>query len=152
MDNRSDFPVLICPSQCTCLQSSQFWAANHDMLNLFGSDREFLEKPFWYISFLHHGRWSAPSVLQFYHAEHHDVALSWWHSSGLREYPIAIGEDVGWMSFLSRDVHKCNKLFLDVNKEGILSLALLELFRITQNSSTLPMARIIFFDSSLNGL
>ena len=49
-----------------------------------------------------------------------------------REHPIAIGEDVGWIHFLSRDVHKCNKLFLDSNKEGILSIALLEFFRITQ--------------------
>ena len=31
----------------------------------------------------------------------------------------------------SRDVHKCNKLFLDANKEGILSIAPLELLRKT---------------------
>ena len=49
---------------------------------------------------------------------------SWWHSSGLREHPIAIGEDVGWIHFLSRDVHKCNKLFLGSSKEGILCIAL----------------------------
>ena len=48
---------------------------------------------------------------------------SWWHSSGLREHPIAIGEDVGWIHFLWRDAHKCNKLFLDSNIEGILSIA-----------------------------
>ena len=36
--------------------------------------------------------------------------------------------------FLSRDVHKCSKLCLDSNKEGILSIALWELFRITQKA------------------
>ena len=33
---------------------------------------------------------------------------------------------------LSRDAHKCSKLFPDSNKEGILSIALWELFRTTQ--------------------
>ena len=43
-----------------------------------------------------------------------------------REHPVAIGADVGWIHFLSRDVQKCNELFLDSNKEGILSIALLK--------------------------
>ena len=71
MDNRSDLPVLNCPSQCTFLQSSQFWAANHDMLSLSGSDREFLQISFWDISFEHCELWNALSVLQFCRAEHH---------------------------------------------------------------------------------
>ena len=50
MDNRSGLPVLICPSQCTFLQSSQFWAANHDTPNPPGSHREFLQISFWDIS------------------------------------------------------------------------------------------------------
>ena len=64
--------------------------------------------------------------------------------AGLREYPIAIGEDVGWFSFLSRDVHKCNKPFLESNKEGILSIALLELFRTARTTLHCP-----FHESSL---
>ena len=52
--------------------------------------------------------------------------------SPLREHPIAIGEDVGWIRFPARDVHKCNRPFLDSSKEGILSIAPLELFRTTQ--------------------
>ena len=40
--------------------------------------------------------------------------------------------------FLSRDVHKCNRLFLDSNKEGILSIALWELFRINQIAPHCP--------------
>ena len=102
--------------------------------------------PFWYISFLNCGRWSAPFVLQFSHAQRHEVVPSSWHSSGLREHPIANGEDVGWIHFLKRDVHKCNKRFLDSKKECILSIALLEFVSHNSNSSTLPMSRIIFFD------
>ena len=41
-------------------------------------------------------------------------------------------ENVGWIRFPSRDVHKCNRLFIGSNEEGILSIALLELFRITR--------------------
>ena len=43
MGNWSGFLLLICPSRCTSPQSSQFLVANHDMLNLVGSDREFLQ-------------------------------------------------------------------------------------------------------------
>ena len=111
------------------------YLSSHDFFlkkNLSESDREFLQNPFWYISFLNYGRRSAPFVLQFSHDDCHEVAPFWWHSSGLREYPIAIGEYVGWIYFLSRDVHKCSKLCLDFNKQGILSTALWELFRITR--------------------
>ena len=41
MGNRSGVPVLICPSRCISPQSSEFSVADHDMLNLVGSDREF---------------------------------------------------------------------------------------------------------------
>ena len=41
-------------------------------------------------------------------------------------------------NFLSRDVHKCNKLFLDSNKEGILSIALLEKLRTTRITLRCP--------------
>ena len=78
--------------------------------------------------------------------------------SVLREYPIAIGEDVGWIHFLSRDAHKCSERCLNSTKEGILSIALWE-FHCTlgivshnSNSSTLPMSRIIFLDFSMDGL
>ena len=59
-------------------------------------------------------------------------------SAGLRKHPVAIGENFGWIHFLSRDVHKCNKGFLDSNEEGILNIALLELFRITQTTLHCP--------------
>ena len=45
---------------------------------------------------------------------------------------MSIGRYLGWIDSLSRDVHKCNKLFLDSYEEGILSIAPLELFRRTQ--------------------
>ena len=41
-------------------------------------------------------------------------------------------EYVGWIDFLSRDAHKCSKKCLDSNKEGILSIALKKLSRVTQ--------------------
>ena len=77
MGNRSGLPVQICPSQCTLLLSSQFSAANHYILSLFGSDREFLQISFWDISFEHCGLWHALSVLQFCRAEHLEVVPSW---------------------------------------------------------------------------
>ena len=139
MGNRSGFPVLICPSRCTSPLSSQFWVANHDMLNLVGSDREFLQISFWYISFEHCGPWNALSVLQFCRAEQLEVAPSWWRSSGLRKRPNAIGENFGWIHFLSRDVHECNRQFLDSNKESILSVALSVLFRTTRITLHCPI-------------
>ena len=61
-----------------------------------------------------------------------DVVLDW------ENVQIAIGENVGWLHFLSRDVHKCNGQFLDSNKEGILSIVLLELFRTARTSLHCP--------------
>ena len=84
------------------------------------------------------------SVLHFCRAEHLEVAPSWWRGPGLRKRPVAIGENFGWIYFLSRDVHKCNRLFLDSNKEGILSIALLELFRMVRATLHCP-----FHESSL---
>ena len=85
-------------------------------------------------------------------SEHLKVAPSWQRSSRLRKRPIAIDENVGWIHFLSRDVHKCNRLFLDSNTERILGIALLEFSRIDWNSFALSMSWIIFFDFSLNGM
>ena len=55
-------------------------------------------------------------------------------SSELRKHSVAIGENVGWIRFQPRDVHKCNRQFLDSNKEGILSIALSDLFRIARTT------------------
>ena len=107
------------------------------MLNLVGSDREFLLISFWDISSAYCGLWNAP-VLQCCRAEHLEVASSWWRSSGLRQRPVAIGDNFGWIHFLSRDVHKRSGQFLDSNKEGILSFALLELFRIARTTLHCP--------------
>ena len=83
------------------------------------------------------------SVLPFLAPRGRSFLMTWFGIE--RERPIAIGEDVGWMHFLSKDVHKCNKLFLDSNKEGILSIALLVLFRITRITLHCP-----FHGSSLS--
>ena len=140
------------PSRCILLQSDQFWVVSHEIKKSCWKRSWIPSKPFWFTSFLNIGRWSAPSVLQFYHDDCHVVALSFWHSSGLRKHPIAIGVNFGWLYFFSRDVRKCNRQFLDSNKEGILSIALWELFSHNSNSFTLPMSRIVFFDFSINGL
>ena len=50
----------------------------------------------------------------------------------MRKRPIAIGENVGWLHFLSRDVHKCSGQFLHSNKEGTLSIAPLEVEEVEQ--------------------
>ena len=94
-----------------------FWVAKHEKLDLVGSDSEFHQISFWYISSAQCGPRNAVSVPQFCWAEHHEVAPYWWRSAGLRKHPVAIGENVGWIRFPSRDVHKCNKLFLDSNKK-----------------------------------
>ena len=65
---------------------------------------------------------------------------------------VVLGYIFGWISFLSRDVHKCNKLILDSNKESILSIALLGMVSHNSNNSTLPSSRIIAFELLLNGL
>ena len=131
MGSRSGFLVPIYPLRCTSPRSNQFRVANHDTLDLAGNDREFLRNFCWYISSARCRPRNALSVPHFCRAEHHEVAPSWWRSAGLREHPVAIGEIFDWLHFLSRDVHKCNSLFLDSNKEGILRVALLELFYIT---------------------
>ena len=55
MDGRSGLPAPIYPFRCTSPRSNQFWVANHDMLSLVGSDREFHQNSFWYISSSHCG-------------------------------------------------------------------------------------------------
>ena len=122
IDNRSILLVPIYQLRYISPRSSQFWVANHDILDLVGNDREFQQNSSWYISSARCGRRNAQS----------GVATSWWHSSGLREHPIAIGEDVGWIRCQPRDVHKCNRSLLDSHEERILSIALLLLFRITR--------------------
>ena len=104
------------------LGPNQFWVANHDMLSIFGSDREFYQSSLWYISSSHCGQRNALLVLQFHRTEHHEVVFSWWHSLGLRQRPIASGEDVGWILFLLGNIHKCKKLFLDSNEEAFREL------------------------------
>ena len=81
---------------------------------------------------VHCGLWNALSVPQLCRAEHYEVAPFLWCSSRLRKRPIAMDENVGWVHFLSRDVHKCNRSFLDSNREDIEKIALSELFRTTQ--------------------
>ena len=65
--------------------------------------------------------------------------------SPLLDDAVAFGEICGWIRFQPRDVHKCNGLFLDSNKEDILSIALLELFRTTRTTLHCP-----FHESSLS--
>ncbi len=139
MGSRSGLPVPIYPSRCTSPRSSQFWVANHDILNLVGNDREFHQNCFWYISSARCGPRNALSVPQSCRSEHHEVDPFWWRSPELRELPVATGEKFGWIRFQPRDVHKCNGLFLDSNKEGILSIALSELFRITRITPHCPI-------------
>ena len=43
----------------------------------------------------------------------------------------SVGTSTGFTYFLSRDAHKWSKRCLDSSKEGILSIALQELYRIT---------------------
>ena len=106
--------------------------ANHDISSLSESDREFHQNSFWYISSARCGPRNVLCVPQFCRAEHHEVAPFWWRSAGLRKHPVAIGENVDWIRFQPKDVHMCNRSLLDSNKEGILSIVLLELFRITR--------------------
>ena len=70
----------------------------------------------------------------------------------MKKHPVAIGENFGWIRFQLRDVHKCNRLFLDSNKKNFLSIGLLELFRITRITLHQPFPRIIAFDSFLSGV
>ena len=134
--------VLIGPSRCTSPQASQFWVANHDTLNLVGSDRDFLQISFWDISSAHCGPRNALSLPQFCRADDHEVAPAfWWRSAGLRKHPVAIGENFGWIRFQPRVVHKCNRVLLDFNREDILSIALLELFRTTRITLSCPIRR-----------
>ena len=133
------------------LSPANYWVANHDLLDLVGNDREFHSNSFWYISSWRYELWSAPSVRLFCRAEHRGVSPSWWRSAGWREHPVAIDQHFDWIRFQPRDVHKCNRSLLDSNKEGILSIALSELFRITRITSHYPNSRIISFESSLNG-
>ena len=68
-----------------------------------------------------------------------DVVRDW------ESIPVVIGEKCGWIRFHVGDVHKCNRLFLESNTEGILSIALLELFRTTRTTLHCP-----FHESSLS--
>ena len=69
------------------LGPANFWVANHEKLNLVGSDREFHQNSFCHISFAHCGPRNAVSVPQFCRAEHHEVVPFWWRSAGLRKHP-----------------------------------------------------------------
>ena len=87
MGNRSDFPVLICPSRCNSPQSSQFWVAKHDAVDLVERDREFLQISFWDISSVHCGPQNALSVRRFRRAEHRGVFPSWWRNTEMERAP-----------------------------------------------------------------
>ena len=127
-------------------RSSQFLVANHDVLNLVGSDREFHQNSFWYISSARCGPRNAVSVPQFCHAEHHEVAASWWCSAGLRKHPVAIGwKNLAGFAFNQEMYTSAIDHSLIPIKEGIQSTALLELFRITRITLHCP-----FHESSLS--
>ena len=89
---------------------------------------------FWNISSTHCGAWNVHSVLQFCRAEHLEVARSWWRSSWLRKHPVAI-------VFLLVFVFFEDRRFFDAVALGIVSQ--------NSNNSTLPISRIIVFDSTL---
>ena len=145
MDNRSGLPVPIYPLRCTSPRSSKFWVANHDMLNLVGSDREFIQISFWDISSAHCGPQTALSVRRFCRAEHRGVSPSWWCSAELRKHPVAIDKNFDWVRLQPRDVQRCKRSLLDSNKQSnLLSIALLELFPITRITLNCP-----FHESSL---
>ena len=55
MGSRSGLPVPIYPLRCTSPRSSQYWVANHDILDVVGSDRELHQISFWDISSAHCG-------------------------------------------------------------------------------------------------
>ena len=153
IDGNGGLPVPIYPLRCTFPPSIQFWVASHGKLGLVGNDHEFLHNLFRDISSARCGPRNALSVPQFCRAEHHEVAPSRWRSAGLRKRPIAIDENVGWIRFPSRDVHKCNRLFLDSNKEGIQSIALtFGIVSHNSNDSTLSISRNVAFESWLNRL
>ena len=94
--------VFLCQftNRCTSPRSSQFWVANHDILNFVRSDREFHQHSFCYISLEHCGPRNAVSVRQFCRAEHHEVAPFWWRGAGLKKHPVAICLNCGWIRFL----------------------------------------------------
>ena len=55
-----------CPSGCILLQFDQFWVANHEMLNLSGRGREFVQNSFRCISFSNYGQYCAgPNAFWF---------------------------------------------------------------------------------------
>ena len=144
--SRSGLPVPIYPLQCTSPQCSQFWVVNHDILDLVENDREFHEIFFWYISSARCGPQSALSVLRFCRAEHRGgltflMTLCGMERTSSRHWCKIFD----WIRSQPRDVHKCNRSLLDSNKEGILKIALLELFRITRITLHCP-----FHKSSLS--
>ena len=91
--------VRVYPLQCKSPRFSQFWVANHDILDLVGNDREFL-----HISPARCGPQNAPSVRRFCRAEHRGVSLSWWRSAELREHPVAINSNFDWIRFQPREM------------------------------------------------
>ena len=118
IDKKSDLLVPICPSHCTSVQSFNFqlrittcWVFQETIVNFF-------QISYWDISFEHCGLWNAPSVLQFYRVEHVKVVSSWQRSAGLGKRPSVIDENVGWLHFPSRDVHKIYRQFLIPTKKA----------------------------------
>ena len=133
MGSRSGLPVPIYLSIAMHFSSVQpilSCDANHDILDLVGNGREFHHNSFWYISSAHCGPQNALSVPQFCRA-------------GWRGHPIAIDQHFDWIRCQPRDVHKCNRSLLDCTFGIVLH---------NSKNSTLPISRIIAFESSLNGL
>ena len=83
-------PVPYYPLRCTSPRSSQFWVANHNLLDLVGNDRELHSNSFWYIFSARCGPQNALSVSRFCCAKIREVSPSWWSSAGWREHPVAI--------------------------------------------------------------
>ena len=90
--NKSGFLVPVCPYRCAPLLSP----ANYDMLNLVGSDREFLQISFWDISSVHCGLWNCSFCAS---VSPYRAPRAWGRSSGLRKRPVAIGEKL-WLDSL----------------------------------------------------
>ena len=120
---RSGLPVPICPLRCTSPRSRQFWVASHDILDLVGNDREFHHNSFWYIS----SGFAVPSTVGSLLC---DDAVRNWESIQSPLTKILTG-----FAF-NQEMSNCTF--------GIVSH--------NSNNSTLPISRIIAFESSLNGL
>ena len=107
-------------------RSSQFWVANHDILGLVEIDREFHRNFFWDITSSRCGPHSTLSVLHF--------AVPSTMRSPLLDDVVRDWENIQspFVKVLAGFAFNQDGSLLDSNTESILSIALLELFRITR--------------------